>query len=166
VIADLTDDEQRAWRGLLAVVLVGMPQVERTFREHGLVHIEYGLLVGLAGSAGGRRLTDLAGVMNMSASRLSHRLAKLVERGYVRLRPSGEDGRVTIAEITPAGRALIDRIAPEHLRGLRRVIFDHLDAAQTAALAEALELIGDRLGACVVDHPGPRPPTEAVATRE
>lgn len=156
MIADLTDDEQRAWRGLLAVVLVGMPQVERTFREHGLVHIEYGLLVGLAG--GPRRLTDLAAVLNMSPSRLSHRLSKLVDRGYVRLAASPDDRRVTIAEITDAGHTVMSRIAPEHLGEIRRVVFDHLDAAQTAALAEALAVIGDKLGACVADAPGPRPP--------
>jgi hypothetical protein len=53
VIADLTDDEQRAWQGLLAVMLVGMPRIERTFREHGLVQVEYGLLVGLSRTPGG-----------------------------------------------------------------------------------------------------------------
>jgi DNA-binding MarR family transcriptional regulator len=161
VIPDLTDDEQRAWNGLLAVMLVGMPRVERTFREHGLVHIEYGLLVGLAG--GPRRLTDLATVLNMSASRLSHRLSKLVDRGYVRLAASPDDRRVTIAEITDEGRALMAQIAPGHLGEIRRVIFDHLDPAQTAALAEALSVIGDRLGACVDEAPGPRPPASEPA---
>ena len=159
---ELDGDELRAWQGLLAVILVGLPQVERTFREHGLVHIEYGLLVGLAADRTPRRLSDLATVMNMSASRLSHRLAKLVDRGYIRLHPSPDDGRVTLAEITPAGRRLTNRIAPAHLSALRAVIFDHLDRAQVRALADALGAVAGNLGACVSEQPGPAYPPECV----
>ncbi|MEO3868126.1 MarR family transcriptional regulator [Nonomuraea sp. B12E4] len=151
MVEGLGEDERRAWQGLLAVMLVGIPQVERTFRAHGLVHVEYGLLTALASSP--LRLSDLATVGNVSISRLSHRVSKLVERGYVRLRPDASDGRASVAEITPAGRAVIAAIAPDHTRALREVLFDHLTPEQTAALAEAMQVVGTRLGACMDGRP-------------
>jgi len=147
LVEGLGEDERRAWQGLLAVMLVGIPQVERTFRVHGLVHIEYGLLSALA--RGPLRLSDLATVGNVSISRLSHRVSKLVERGYVRLRPDESDGRVSVAEITDEGRAVIAQIAPEHTKALREVLFDHLTPEQTAALADAMQSVGASLGACL-----------------
>jgi DNA-binding MarR family transcriptional regulator len=151
LVEGLDHDEERAWHGLLAVMLVGIPQVERTFRAHGLVHIEYGLLNALA--AGPLRLSDLATVGNVSISRLSHRVSKLVERGYVRLRPDENDGRASVAEITEEGLAVIAAIAPEHTRALRELLFDHLTPRQVAALADAMQVVGAKLGACMDGRP-------------
>jgi DNA-binding MarR family transcriptional regulator len=151
----LNDDERRAWLSFLAVVLVGMPELERTMRPHGIVHIEYGLLAALSDQPEGLKLSDLAGMMNMSASRLSHRLRKLLDRKYVEIVASGDDGRVSIARITDTGRQFIAEIAPTHLDDVRRLIFDHLDEKQVAALADALGTVADKLGACSSRPLGP-----------
>jgi DNA-binding MarR family transcriptional regulator len=142
----LDDTERRAWMSLVAVVLVGFPELERTFRPHGLVHVEYGLLAALSDAGDGLRLSELAGQMNMSASRLSHRMRKLVDLGYVEIGGDACDGRVSIARVTEAGRAFAAQVAPAHLGDVRRLIFDHLDRAQTEALADALGTIADKLG--------------------
>ncbi|MEV4897045.1 winged helix DNA-binding protein [Nonomuraea sp. NPDC055795] len=147
MIEGLDADERRAWHGLMAVFLVGIPQVERTFRAHGLVHIEYGFLCSLESAP--KRLSDLAAISNVSISRLSHRISKLVERGYVGLRPDENDGRATVAELTDTGRALIAEIAPAHAKALREVLFDHLTRDQVNALAEAMQTVGTNLGACL-----------------
>ena len=144
----LDDSERRAWMSLLAVVLVGIPELERTFRPYGLVHVEYGLLAALSEMGGGMRLSDLAASMNMSPSRLSHRLRKLVDLGYIEVTSSECDGRVSIARVTEAGRAFVTKIAPEHVRDVRRVIFDHLSPAQVNALADALGTVAHELGGC------------------
>src|SRR4051794_17973521 len=99
----LDETERRGWMSLMVLVVVGLPDLERRFRGYGLVQVEYGLLAGLSEQPGGLRLCDLAAVMNVSPSRLSHRMRKLVERGYVQVRGSDEDGRVSIAVITEAG---------------------------------------------------------------
>jgi len=142
----LDDTERRAWMSLLAVVLVGFPELERTFRPHGLVHVEYGLLAALSDAGEGLRLSDLAGVMNMSPSRLSHRMRKLVDLGYVEISGDACDGRVSIARVTDAGREFAASVAPAHVADVRRLIFDHLDPAQTEALADALGAIAGKLG--------------------
>jgi DNA-binding MarR family transcriptional regulator len=144
----LNETERRAWLSLMALVIVGLPDIERTFRAHGLVHVEYGLLAGLSEQHEGLRLCDLARVMNVSPSRLSHRMRKLVERGYVQVRGSEDDGRVSIAVITAAGRRLVEEIAPQHVADVRRLLFDRLDEAQAAALADALSAVAGHLGAC------------------
>jgi DNA-binding MarR family transcriptional regulator len=141
----LTDVEERAWRGLMALVALGLPELERTFRDHGLVHIEYVLLESLATEPDGLRLSDLAGCAKSSQSRLTHRMRKLTERGYVEQVPSTCDGRVSIARITPAGLRAVTELRPAYLRGVRSVLFDHLDRDQVAALADALETLAARL---------------------
>jgi DNA-binding MarR family transcriptional regulator len=143
----LDDTERRAWLSMVAFVLVGMPQLDRTLRQHGLVNIEYGVLAALSSRPDGMRLTELATGGNMSASRLTHRLRKLVEHGYVEVRGCAEDGRVSIASITEKGRALAVRAAPQHVRDVRRILFDHLTPEQTAALADAMESVAKGLNA-------------------
>ena len=144
----LNDTERRAWLSLLAVVFVGIPELERRFRPYGLVHVEYGLLAALSEVAEGLRLSDLAARMNVSPSRLSHRLRKLVDLGYIELGGSECDGRVSIARVTGAGREFVAKVAPDHVHDVRRVIFDHLDPAQVTALADALETVAHELGGC------------------
>src|SRR6266699_5657638 len=90
----LTDTEQRAWQGMLVIALLAFPDMERTFKAYGLVQIEYGLLARLSDQPDGMRLCDLAEIMNVSQSRLSHRMNKLRERGLVEVRASSDDGRV------------------------------------------------------------------------
>lgn len=141
----LTDVEQRAWFGLLAVLALGVPQVERTVREHGLVYIEYLLLAELATAQGGMPLSELAGCVQASQSRLSHRLRKVVKLGYVELRRSPSDGRVSIAQITERGRQAVDEITPATLREIRQLIFDHLEPGQVDALADSLATISQHL---------------------
>ena len=141
--------QQRAWMSLVAVMLVAMPELERTFRPHGIVHVEYGLLAAL-GDIGdeGMRLSDLAAAMNMSPSRLSHRMRKLVDLGYIDLESSDCDGRVSIAHVTDKGRAFVATVAPEHVRDVRRLFFAHLSPRQIEALADALGTVAEHLSDC------------------
>jgi DNA-binding MarR family transcriptional regulator len=145
----LNETERRAWMALLAVHLRGLPELDRTFRPYGLVHIEYGLLAALTdGPAAGVRMSDLAAQLNMSPSRLSHRMRKLLELRYVEVTGSTHDGRVSIARITDAGRAFTARVAPDHVRDARRLLFDHLTPQQVSALADALGTVASRLVGC------------------
>jgi DNA-binding MarR family transcriptional regulator len=141
----LTQVEERAWRGLMILFAIGLPQVERTFRDHGLVHIEYVLLENLAQTPEGLRLSDLADCAKSSQSRLSHRMRKLVDLGYVEQVPSTCDGRVSIARITAKGRQAVADLRPAYLRDVRRVLFDHLKDGQVTALADALDVVAAKL---------------------
>jgi DNA-binding MarR family transcriptional regulator len=102
----------------------------------------------------------------MSPSRLSHRMRKLVDLGYVEVSGHACDGRVSIARVTDAGREFAAKVAPDHVRDVRRVIFDGLTPRQTAALADALGAIAGKLDGCGEFGPPrvlPERPTSADA---
>ncbi len=138
----LDDQQQLAWRALLVVVNRAMPRIERTLKEHGLLSIQYGILVALSEAPDStRRLSDLADDANMSQSRLSHRLRDLVEHGDVEVSTDGDDRRAKNATLTSSGRRRLEALAPLHVEDVRRLLFDHLDRRQTAAFADALSSI-------------------------
>ena len=86
-------------------------------------------------------------------------MRKLVDLGYVEVTGDACDGRVSIARVTEAGRRFAGQVSPAHLADVRRLIFDHLDGAQTAALADALGVVADRLGSTCPGAPkGPPAP--------
>ena len=148
----LNDTEQRAWRALIALVQVELPKLESSFRDFDLLHVEYGLLVALSEAQDDvLRMTALAEAANVSQSRLSHRMRRLVERGLIEQRQCTDDGRVTYATLTPVGRSLIEEAAPRHVEDVRGLVFDSLTDEQTAALASTLETIVSRAGQARVE---------------
>ncbi len=135
----------RAWRALLSVHLDTFAELDRAVRRFGVNTVEYGILAYLSEQPDRTMLlSDLADVSFLSLSRLSHRLDRLEELGYVRRRPCEDDGRSTYAQLTPAGRKFLTKIAPRHLEDVRRLFFDHLDARQVRALGDALIAIVGR----------------------
>ena len=62
---------------------------------------------------------------------------KLEERGLMRRRTSAEDQRVVFGELTPKGRALIDKVFPAHVDRLRHVMAG-LSASEKRAASQLL----------------------------
>ena len=142
----LDETQQRAWRGLLVFVNRGLPQIERSLKEQGLLVVHYSILVALSSAPDDTmRLTELADAANLSQSRLTHRLKTMIERGHVEITADEEDGRGKNATLTRSGRQLLENVAPIHAEDVQRLVFDHLDANETAALAEALSKIAQTL---------------------
>jgi DNA-binding MarR family transcriptional regulator len=142
----LTDVEDRAWRGMLALWHLGLPEVERALRPWGLLHVEYGLMAVLNMQPDRTlRLGRLASLAGMSPSRLTHRLRRLVERGLIERIEAVDDGRGVLARLTPAGDELVAEASPAHFAQVRSMIFDRLDEAQVEVLAEAMQVIATGL---------------------
>jgi len=138
----LNETQNQAWRALLVLVYRGFPEFDRTLKEHGLLVVHYSVLVALSEAPERTlRLSDLADAANVSQSRLTHRLRTLVESGDVDLKASDEDGRGKTATLTKAGLRRLEAVAPTHADDVLRGIFDHLDAAETEALAAALSKV-------------------------
>ena len=55
-IEPLNDTETRAWRSSVMMWQEGLPRFDRTSRQHGLIHIEDGIMAVLAEQRGGRCL--------------------------------------------------------------------------------------------------------------
>ena len=142
----LDEQQQLAWRAMLAIVYRAFPEIERTFKAHHLLNVQYGILAALSETPGNSlRLSELADHSNTSQSRLTHRLRDLVEHGDVEITQDPSDGRAKMATLTQSGLARIRDIAPDHVEDVQRLLFDPLTDEQTAALAEALSAIAANL---------------------
>lgn len=142
----LNDDQQQAWRAFLVLVNRGLPELERTLKTHDLLVVHYSILVALSEATDETmRLSDLADAANLSQSRLTHRLRTLVERGDVTIELDSEDRRGKHATLTNIGRRRLESVAPVHVDDVRRLVFDHLDQAETECLARALSKIANSL---------------------
>lgn len=123
-----------------------MPELERTFKANQLLGVQYGILVALADEPDQTLgLSELADMANTSQSRLTHRLRGLVKRGDIEITEDTQDRRAKNATLTKAGRQRLAAIAPQHVEDIQRLLFDHLDQQQTAALANALSTIAANL---------------------
>ena len=143
----LDDRQQRTWRAWLAASEL-LPRVLDTQlqRDAGLTHAAYVVLAMLSEAPHrSRRMSDLARRANQSQSRLSHTVARLEERGWVRRERSSEDGRGNVAVLTDAGWDVVRAVAPGHVAAVRAALFDPLTDEQVTALGEALQAVLDRL---------------------
>lgn len=134
--------EGRAWRAVVAVLnrLPGALDTDLQ-RESGVTHFEYWVLT-LLSEAPDRRLqmSELAHRANSSLSRLSHVVSKLERMGWA-TRTATTGRRGVLAELTDDGHQKVVEAAPGYMDVVRRLVFDGLDAEQTAAMAD----LGDTL---------------------
>src|SRR3954471_5985027 len=143
----LDDDQQKTWRAWLAVSEL-LPRVldAQLQRDAGISHAAYVVLAMLSESPDrSRRISALARRANQSQSRLSHTVARLEDRGWVRRERSAEDGRGNVAVLTDAGWDIVRSLAPGHVEAVREAMFDALTEEQTRAMRQALELVLERL---------------------
>lgn len=132
----LNTDEQhtwresiQAWQWLLAAVDVQLQ------RDSGMPLAYYEILVRLSEAPErSLRMTQLAEVSSSSKSRVSHAVARLEERGWVRRMDCPTDRRGQIAMLTDEGFAALAKAAPGHVEQVRRVLFDALSAEQIKQL--------------------------------
>lgn len=142
----LTADEHSAWIALIHV-MVELPyhldvQLQRDAK---VTHFEYGVMARLSEEPGAAmQLSALAAEMNASLSRLSHVLRRLEQRAFLHRYPLATNGRITIAELTEAGRAVLVAAAPLHVDEVRRRVFDRLSPEQTEQLRDICEAIAAR----------------------
>ena len=149
----LSADEQRAWLAWLGATELLMASLDAQLqRDAGFPHAYYAILAQLSAAPDRTlRMSDLASVVNASASRLSHAVGKLEERGWVARRPCPTDRRSTLATLTDAGFAVLEQQAPGHVAAVRKGLFDALTPEQVTQLEQICTAVRDRLdpsGAC------------------
>ncbi len=145
----LTEEEQRAWRGLLRMTSQLNARGNRQLQdEYGISLADYEVLVVLSEAPEGRlRVFEVADALAWEQSRVSHQLARMQRRGLVARENCASDARGAFAVLTAAGRAAIERAAPAHVELVRQLVFDGLSHDQLAALTEITARVLDRLTA-------------------
>jgi DNA-binding MarR family transcriptional regulator len=139
----LTDEEQLAWRAYLHANLLLTETLDRQLqRDSGLPHGYYEILVRLSEAPGRTlRMSQLAEASQSSRSRLSHAVARLEERGWLRREVCPTDKRGQLAVLTTEGFAALEAAAPGHVEAVREALFDPLTPEQVRQLREISEAV-------------------------
>lgn len=160
----LTDDEQRAWRGLLQMTARLNARLARQLQdEHELSLPDYDVLARLyEAPEEGLRARELEASLSWEQSRLSHQLARMQRRDLVERRDCLTDRRGATFAITDTGRAAIEHAAPGHVAAVRRLFFDQLTADDVARLDQLTDRVISRLsdGRVSAGRPSDGPPSD------
>ena len=134
----LTAEEQLAWRTFLTACQTLFSAVDaQLLRDSDIPHGYYEILVRLSETPGrALRMTQLAEASTSSKSRLSHAVARLEERGWVRRTDCPTDRRGQVAQLTDEGFAALAAAAPGHVDQVRRSLIDRLTPEQVEQLRE------------------------------
>src|SRR3954462_7846393 len=143
----LTDDEQRAWRGLVQMTSRLDARLNRELQQSsGLSLADYDVLVLLTEAPDGRlRMFELVDDLQWEQSRLSHHVARMQRRGLVSREECTTDKRGAFVVLTDAGRDAIEKAAPPHVDAVRRLVFDGLSGEQVAMLEAFVGRVLSRL---------------------
>jgi DNA-binding MarR family transcriptional regulator len=82
----------------------------------------FGLLSMLSAQPHARTLTELAALQGVSLPTMSNSISALVDRGWVQRTGAGGDRRQVVIEVTPTGRAALDRVSACAERHLAEVL--------------------------------------------
>jgi DNA-binding MarR family transcriptional regulator len=128
----LSAEEQRAWRAYIQSTKVLFDALDRQLqRDADMPHTYYEILVALSESDDrSMRMSKLAQRTFSSRSRLSHAVARLEERGWVRREDCPTDRRGQIARLTDVGFSALAAAAPGHVTAVRDYMIDVLTEDQ------------------------------------
>lgn len=132
----LDEHQQRVWRSWLQVNIRLNAALHRQMQaDAGLSLPDFEVLVLLTDDPAERiRVSDMARALQWERSRLSHHLTRMEKRGLVERAECPEDGRGAVVLLTPAGREAIEQAAPAHVRTVRALFVDRLDARDLSDL--------------------------------
>lgn len=126
----LDDDEQKLWRTMMdAAKAVERAMDTRLLNTEEISSADFSVLVQLSESEDGMvRMRELCDGLRWDRSRMSHQITRMEKRGLVNKLRCPNDSRGINVELTAHGRDVIERAAPDHVRMIRRIVFDELDA--------------------------------------
>jgi DNA-binding MarR family transcriptional regulator len=132
----LSDEQQAAWRPF-AALLFRLPALleAQLQKDAGIGHFEYMVLVSLSEAPDRTlRMSELAAMASGSLSRLSHVVARLEGKGWVRREPCPGDGRFINAVLTDSGWDKLVETAPGHVAAVQKLLVDTLTPEELGSL--------------------------------
>ncbi len=150
----LDDQEQQAWRGLMAMQEGLAEFIERQLRDRcGLSNADFQVLAHLSEAPEGRlRSFELSALLHWEKSRLSQHLGRMQTRGLVSRVRCLDDRRGAVVSITSRGRELIEAAAPQHVADVRSALIDQLTPAELTALTAIADKVRERLKLLSTSH--------------
>ena len=144
----LDPDELETWLSYVAATTLLEGALDRQLQRDAEMPLAYYLILAMLSDAPDRsmRMSELAAVTQSSQSRLSHAVARLERRGWIRRKPCPDDRRSTFAQLTEEGFAALAAAAPGHVCAVRRQLFDRLTPEQVGQLREICRSVLGGLG--------------------
>ncbi|KQV75595.1 hypothetical protein ASC61_11600 [Aeromicrobium sp. Root344] len=138
-------DPVAAWQAVLRAQNRALRAIEQDLQDRKLIPLSwYDVLLELNAAPDRQlRMQDLAARVVLSRTRVSRLVSELERAGYLERVPDPDDGRATLARITPEGRAARRAAAPVYLAGIEQHFSRHLTAAQQDAIAKGLQRVVD-----------------------
>lgn len=139
----LNADEQIAWRSFVDGFRALIDVLDRQLQaDSNLPHTYFEILIPLSEAEDRTlRMSELAEAARSSRSRLSHAVARLEERGWVRRLNCPTDRRGQLAQLTDEGFAVVETAAPGHVEAVRKYLIDRLSPEQLQVMAEIGEVL-------------------------
>ncbi|CAM3476756.1 MarR family winged helix-turn-helix transcriptional regulator [Marinicrinis lubricantis] len=98
-----------------------MDHSAKSIKQHRLSQTEFAVLE-LLYHKGRIPLQQIGGKILVTSGSITYNIDKLEEKGYLKRVPCPNDRRVTFAEMTEEGTALLDRIFPQHAQMMQQVM--------------------------------------------
>jgi DNA-binding MarR family transcriptional regulator len=139
----LDERERAVWLRFVRAASAVLADLDHQLqRDAGVAHSHF-LILSTISMAPDRELgvSELAGRLRYSPSRLSHALRRLEGDGWIARRQDPDDRRAQRVRLTDDGLARIDVVAPKHVVEVRSRVFDQLTADQVdqlGAISDAL----------------------------
>ncbi len=144
----LEPDELETWLSWVAATTLLEGALDRQMQRDAGMPLAYYQILAMLSDVPDRtlRMSELAAITQSSQSRLSHAVARLERKGWVRRKPCSEDRRSTFAQLTEEGFAALAAAAPGHVRTVRRYLFDRLTSEQVDQLHKITRAVLEGLG--------------------
>jgi DNA-binding MarR family transcriptional regulator len=150
----LDERQERAWRALQFMDMrLNARLASELAAVSDLSYSDYTVLVALTDRPDGRlRVFELAATLGWEKSRVSHQIARMLDRGLVTKDRCSDDRRGAFVVATDQGRAAIEAAAPHHVATVRRLFVDALTPAELDAVGRAAQKILDAMEMDVRDR--------------
>ncbi|MBB2911536.1 DNA-binding MarR family transcriptional regulator [Streptosporangium becharense] len=149
----LSESEMDAWMAYVAATHLLERRVEEQLKAtSGLTHAQYEILAKLSASPDRRmRMTELAREIVVSKSGLTYQIGQLEKRGLVERTTCPSDDRGVLAVLTDQGVRCLKQTAPGHVAVVRAFLIDRL----TPEEIETMRRVMTKALAAMESAPGP-----------
>ncbi len=144
----LGEQEQETWRNFLYGVHRVLEHLDHSLQEnHGIPLTDYEILVFLSEAPNRQlRMSEIADHVLVSRSRLTYRVDRLVEQGYVVRTEAPKDRRGLYAGLTTKGMQVLTEAAVTHVTDVRTHLLDHVPQEDLPAFGRVWKSVAEFTG--------------------
>lgn len=137
--------EMRLWRAFLTSTSSVTAELDTQLKAAtGMSIDDYDVLANLSEAPDQRlRMSELSQTVVHSRSRLTQRIDRLADQGWVKREKCEEDARGTWAVLTKQGMQTLAEAAPHHLEHVRANFIEHFTPDELEVVMTALERIAN-----------------------